>query len=54
VRTSGSIGASLAAIFTKRKLDAEMLDDLEEVVDQSRSRGRDGCKDHKGDQQGPL
>jgi len=31
-RTSGSIGASLAAIFTKRKLDAEMLDDLEEVL----------------------
>jgi fused signal recognition particle receptor len=31
-RSSGSIGAGLAAIFTKRKLDAEMLDDLEDVL----------------------
>ncbi len=31
-RSSGSIGAGLAAIFTKRKLDAEMLEDLEEVL----------------------
>jgi fused signal recognition particle receptor len=31
-RSSGSIGASLAAIFTKRKLDAEMLEDLEDVL----------------------
>ena len=31
-RSSGSIGAGLAAIFTKRKLDAEMLDDLEAVL----------------------
>jgi fused signal recognition particle receptor len=31
-RSSGSIGEGLAAIFTKRKLDALMLDDLEDVL----------------------
>ena len=31
-RSSGSIGEGLAAIFTKRKLDASMLDDLEDVL----------------------
>jgi len=31
-RSSGSIGEGLAAIFTKRKLDAEMLDELEDVL----------------------
>ena len=31
-RSSGSIGEGLAAIFTKRKLDAAMLEDLEDVL----------------------
>ncbi|MGA7386050.1 MAG: signal recognition particle-docking protein FtsY [Methylocella sp.] len=31
-RSSGSIGEGLAAILTKRKLDASMLDDLEDVL----------------------
>ncbi len=31
-RSSGSIGESLTAIFTKRKLNTEMLDDLEDVL----------------------
>jgi len=31
-RSSGSIGEGLASIFTKRKLDAAMLDDLEDVL----------------------
>jgi fused signal recognition particle receptor len=31
-RSSNSIGAGLIAIFTKRKLDSEMLDDLEDVL----------------------
>jgi fused signal recognition particle receptor len=31
-RSSGSIGEGLAAIFIKRKLDAEMLDNLEDVL----------------------
>ena len=31
-RSSGSIGEGLTAIFTKRKLNTEMLDDLEDVL----------------------
>jgi len=31
-RSSGSIGEGLAAILTKRKLDASMLEDLEDVL----------------------
>jgi fused signal recognition particle receptor len=31
-RSSGSIGEGLTAIFTKRKLDSSMLDDLEDVL----------------------
>ena len=31
-RSSGSMGEGLAAILTKRKLDASMLDDLEDVL----------------------
>ena len=31
-RSSGSIGAGLAAIFTKRRLDSGMLEDLEDVL----------------------
>ena len=31
-RSSDSIGSGLAAIFTKRKLDGAMLDDLEDVL----------------------
>ena len=31
-RSSGSIGEGLSAIFTKRKLDAEMLEELEDVL----------------------
>jgi len=31
-RSSGSIGEGLAAVLTKRKLDASMLDDLEDVL----------------------
>jgi fused signal recognition particle receptor len=34
-RSSGAIGGSIAAIFTKRKLDADTLQDLEDVLIQA-------------------
>ena len=53
-RTSSSLGGALSDLVTKRKLDAAMIEELEEDTDPRRSRRR-GCGAHRASRgRGPL